>query len=57
MIKFNNNNVSKQFRDMENKRIVQINEFMKKYESGEATLDELNSLMDLCVEDEMKLYE
>ncbi|XP_026318681.1 secernin-1-like [Hyposmocoma kahamanoa] len=56
VIKTNNKNLSKIFRDMENEQLAKTSEFMNKYETGQATLEELNNLMHVCVENEIKLY-
>lgn len=53
----NNKNLSKVFRDMENEHLDKTSDFMKRYEAGQATLEELNNLMYDCVENEVKLYE
>lgn len=42
---------------MENEQLAEASDFMKKYESGEATLEQLDNLMNVCVENEIKLYE
>lgn len=57
MIKTNNKDLSKVFRDMESEHVAKFSDFMKKYGTGQATLEELNNLMNLCVENEVKLYE
>lgn len=56
MIKANNKNLSKIFRDMENGHFALTSDFMKRYGTGQAILEELNNLMKDCVEDEVKLY-
>lgn len=41
---------------MEEENFVKISDFMKKFETGQAKLDELDSLMNDCVEKELVLY-
>ncbi|XP_028171723.1 secernin-3 [Ostrinia furnacalis] len=56
VLKSSNEKISTLLHEIENGCLIELEEFIQNYESGQGSLDELNDLMKDCVETEVKLY-